>query len=120
MTETLCVKEDVQLKAGEHATELTDAEYTSLINQAEAFVCAHSRENWIDNYNNISDIAKEFLKDAVSCHAAISVIDNNMSGFTSRMEAQVMLDVLYSKLVDNINLLRDEKFRTFIIKGEVE
>jgi hypothetical protein len=122
MAYTLCTKEAVQLKAGANAATLTDPEYTALINAGIAFVCAQSRENWIARAaaETMEEDFVLFFCDTISSHAAISVINHDMSGFTSRTEAQVMLDVLYSKLVDNINLLRDDKFRKFIIKGEVE
>ena len=118
MTETLCVKEDVQLKAGVNAKTLTDAEYTNLINQAEGVISTNARYDYVANHASISDIGKEFLKDIASSHAAFFVINNDMSGFFSRTEAQVMLDINYNKAVEGINLLRDEKFRVFVKDGE--
>ena len=114
MTTTLAVKGDVQLKAGSAAATLTDAQYNNLINQAEAFVCTQSKFNWIDVYATLNATIKQILTDAVSSHAAMAVINYDMSGFSSRVEAQVMLDVNYTRLVDTINLLRDDKFRTFV------
>jgi hypothetical protein len=120
MTETLCTSGAVKLKAGANAPTLTSAQYTDLINKAEAHCAAHARYDWVANYAALPELAKNFLQDLSSSHAAIAVINNDMSGFTSRTESQVMLDVNYSKVVDNTNLLRDEKFRTFLIKGVVE
>ena len=119
MTETLCDSGAVKIKAGANAATLTASQYTDIINRAEGFVCAAARYDFITNYANISNIGKNFLKDVTSSKAAIEVINYDMSGFTSRTEAQVMLDINYSILVDGINLLRDEKFRSFIISGEV-
>ncbi len=120
MTETLCTSGAVKLKAGENAKELTADQYTELINQAEGFISVAGRYDFVTNYGGISEIGKELLKDTASSHAAISVINHDMSGFTSRVESQVMLDINYSKIVDNITFLRDDKFKQFIIKGEVE
>ena len=118
---TLSTSGAVKLKAGENAPTLTAAQYDSLIEEAEAFVSVQSRYDWVDNWASVSGmVGAGIVEDAVATHAAISAVNNDMSGFTSRLEAQTVLDVLYSKLVDNINLLRDEKFRTFVIKGEVE
>jgi hypothetical protein len=114
MTETLCTSGAVKLKAGANAPTLTAAEYTDLINKAEAFACCVSRYDWVTNYGGLSDIAKNLLQDLASSHAAISVINNDMSGFTSRTESQVMLDVNYSKVVDAVNLIKDDKFKTFL------
>ena len=118
MTTTLCLSGAVILKAGANAVVLTDDNYTSLINEAEGFISAQSRYDWVTNYASVSAIGKTLLADLASNHAAIAVIENDMSGFTSRLEPQVMIDVLYSKLVDGINLLRDDKFRSFVIKGD--
>jgi hypothetical protein len=118
---TLSTSGAVKLKAGANAPILTAAQYDKLIEEAEGFVCTQSRYNWVANWASVSGmVGAGLIEDAVSCHAAMSVINNNQGGFTSRTESQVMFDVLYSKLVDNINLLRDDKFRKFIIKGEVE
>jgi hypothetical protein len=114
MTETLCTSGAVKLKAGANAPTLSAAQYTDLINKAEAFACCVSRYDWVTNYAGLSDSAKNILQDLASSHAAIAVINNDMSGFTSRTEAQVMLDVNYSKVVDIINLIKDDKFKTFL------
>ena len=120
MTETLCTSGAVKLKAGTNAKALTGAEYTELINEAEGFVCLSSRYDWVTNYASVSTIGKTTLKEATSSWAAINAIQTDMSGFTSKEEAQTMLDVLWSKCVECINLLRDEKFRDFVKKGAVD
>jgi hypothetical protein len=118
---TLITSGAVKLKAGENAPTLTGDEYDQLIEEGEAFVSVQSRYDWVTNWPTVSGmVGAGLVQDAVACHSAISVIQNDRTGFFSRMDAQTGLDVLYSKLVDNINLLRDEKFRTFVIKGEVE
>lgn len=120
MVETLCTSGAVKLKAGANAPTLTAADYTQAINQAEAFISANSKYDWVANYASVPANSKPFLEDATSSKAAIIVINNNMAGFTSRTEAQVMLNVNNSILVDEINLIRDDKFRTFLQKGMVE
>jgi len=119
MTTTLCASSAIVLKAGVNATVLPDASYTTLINEAEGFVCASSRYDWVANYASVSTIGKTILEDATSARAAIVAINYDMSGFSNRQEAQVMLDVNYSLLVDCINLLRDDKFRQFVLDGSV-
>jgi hypothetical protein len=120
MAETLCNSGAVKLYAGKNAPTLTVAQYETLIKKAEGFVSASSRKDWVTDYASVSDIGKELLQEATAAWAAISTINYDMSGFTSRMEAQTMLDVLWSKVVECINLLRDDKFRTFVIKGGVD
>lgn len=114
MTETLCTSGAVKLKSGVNAATLTAAQYTDLINKAEAFACCVSRYDWVANYAGLSDSAKNILQDLASSHAAISVINYNMRGFSSRTEAQVMLDVNYAKMVDVVNLIKDDKYKSFL------
>ena len=116
----ICLSGSVILKAGTNAKTLTETQYTELIAEATAFVCASSRYDWTSLWASLSGtFAGPIVKEAVSSWAAINVIENDMSGFTSRLEAQTMLDILWSKIVECVNLLRDEKFRTFVQTGVV-
>ena len=119
MTVTLCDSGAVKIKAGTNAATLTDAQYTEIINRAEGFVCAEARYDFVANSGAVSNIGKELLKDVTSSKAAIEAINKDMSGYTSRVEAQVMLDVNYAIVVDSINMLRDDKYRKFVIDGSV-
>lgn len=123
MTEagTLCINADVEKKAGASASSTADAEaYTNVyIKMAEGFICAQSRYDWVTNYASLSTIGKEFLRDLCSSLAALYVVNYDMSGYTSRTEAQVMLDVNYTMVVDGINLIRDDAFKDFIKTGVV-
>jgi len=118
---TLCTNGDVEKKSGSNATATADAEaYTNVyIKQAEGFVCTQARYDFVTNYASVSAIGKEFLRDVTSSLAAIKVIEYDMSGYTSRTEAQTMLDVNYAVIVECVNLLRDDKFRDFIKSGVV-
>ena len=118
MTTTLCISGAVILKAGVNSTELTNAEYEQLINQAESFINVASKKDWVAAYASLPTDTKKILEDAASSHAAMAAINYDMSGFTSRTEAQVMLDVNYTRLVDAINLLIDSKFVDFTTKGD--
>jgi hypothetical protein len=118
---TLCTNGDVEKKSGLNANATADAEaYTNvLIKEAEGFICASARYDFVTNYATLSTIGKEFLRDVASSLAAIKVINYDMVGFTSRTEAQTMLDINYAVVVEGINLLRDDKYRDFIKSGVV-
>ena len=105
------------MKAGTNAPTLTEDQYTELINEAEGFVCAQARYDYVAHSGSISTEGLQFLKDIVSSKAAIDVIKKDMSGFTSRAEAQTMLNVLWNSVAEGINIIRDDKFRTFILGG---
>jgi hypothetical protein len=86
---------------------------------AEGTLCANSRYDWVTNYTSVSTIGKEFLRDVCSSLAAIYVINYDMSGYTSRVEAQVMLDVNWTIVREGLNLLRDDKYRAFVLSGTI-
>jgi hypothetical protein len=119
MTETLCTSGAVKIKAGTNSPTLTAGEYTDLINLAEGFFSVNSRYDWVSNYAGLSDRGKKILQDGVSSYAAMFVINKDMSGFTSKEEAQTMLDINWSIVAEIIKLVRDDKFKEFIIKGSV-
>jgi len=117
----ICTSGAVKLKAGKNATLLSGADYVFLIDEAEAFISASSRYDWATNWPTISGTAGALsAREAVTSWAAINVIQNDMSGFTSRAEAQTMLDVLWSKVVECTNLIRDDNTRGFMQTGTID
>lgn len=117
---TLAINQDVLDSAGEGANSTYTAEaYTNrYIKRAEGFICAQARYDYVTNYSSVSTIGKELLREATASMAAIAVIKQDMSGYTSRTEAQVMIDVLYATVVEVVNILRDDGHRSFVLEGE--
>ena len=83
---TLCGNADVAKYAGANANTTANAEaYTNVyIKEAEGFICAQSRYDWVSDYTSVSTIGKEFLRNVTAAYAAIMVIEYDMSGYTSR------------------------------------
>ena len=108
---TLCDSDAVKLKAGANvSTAITAGQYTQMINQAEADVCVESGYNWVDDYANINVDVKQILEDATSSKAAVIAINYDMSGYTSRVEAQTMLDVNEWVYNNAIKKLKDKVY----------
>ena len=116
---TLAVREDVLKFAGDGANSTATAEaYTNVyIKMAEGVVCAQSRYDWVTDVASISTVGKEALRIAVASLAAMMAIEYDMSGYTSRVESQVMLDILRTQAQDIINLLRDNNFKAWILNA---
>jgi hypothetical protein len=51
---------------------------------------------------------------AAACWSAMAVINYDMSGFTSRVEAETMLDVLRDRFVQCMKTLDDANVRQFV------
>ena len=107
---------EVQRKAGANAsaTSNTEAYINDYMTQAESTINAMTRYNWSDAYSGLDADVKGILKDVASCLAAIYVIQYDMSGFTTRTEAEDMINVLRDAALRGMSILRDKKVQTFM------
>jgi len=116
MATTLALSGAVLFKAGANvSTALTEADYNYAILQAEGYINSITKYNWNDNYATLSADVKYILEDACSNLAAMYLIQYDMSGYTSRAEAQTMLDVLRDRASNAIKELKDVKVRDFVL-----
>lgn len=118
---TLCTTANVQYEAGANASATSNVEgYINVyVKKAEGKICMDTRYDWVTNYSSVSTIGKEVLREAVSCYAAIAVINYDMSGFTSRQEALGMINVLWARYREIVSkILEDNKYKEFILSGE--
>lgn len=112
MAVTIVTSGQVLLKAGENVSTdmLLDTNLNQYINYAEGLVSLNSNYDFVTNWGSISgSIYAQVVKDAVSNLAAIYAINYDMSQYSSRAEAQTMLDVLRDRLVNDLDLLKDKK-----------
>ncbi len=102
-------------KAGANASATSKAEvYTNFyIGQAEAYINSITRYNWSDAYSGLNTDVKYTLQEAASNLAAIYVINYDMSGFSSRAEAELMIKVLLHRFKECIKVLVDVKVQLF-------
>ena len=122
MTEegTLCTSMDVIRRSGVNAngTIASEAYTNDYIKTAEGKICLDTRYDWVTNYAGVSTIGKEVLREAVASKAAIDVINDDMSGFTSRQEALIMINVNWAKYSDVIaKIVKDNNYKDFILTG---
>jgi hypothetical protein len=107
---------EVQYKAGANASAVSNTEtyINSYMAQAESTINAVTRTNYSDSYAALDADVKGILSEVASNLAAIYVIQYDMSGFTSRTEAEDMINVLRDGALRGMSLLRDKKVQTFI------
>ena len=107
---------EVQYKAGANASATSKAEayVNSFMTQAESFINAYCRYNFSDNYSTLNVDVKGTLKEIASNLAAIYVIQYDMSGFTTRGEAEDMINVLRDAALRGLAILRDKKTQDYI------
>lgn len=108
---------EVQRKAGNlaSATSKAEAYVNDFMTQAESFINVTTKKNWSDIYSTLNVDVKGILKECASNLAAIYVIQFDISVFTSRIEAEDMINILYRRAMDCIKILREQPNETFIV-----
>jgi hypothetical protein len=117
---TLAIRANVTYEAGANASSTSSAEaYTNVyIKKAEGKISLDTRYDWVTNYASVSTIGKEVLREAVSCYAAIMVINYDMSNFPSRQDALIRINVLWARYIDIVKrIVDDNKYKDFILTG---
>lgn len=115
-TGIFCTTAEVQYKAGDGAntTVNTETYINNFVTQAESEINVATRHNWSDAYSGLNVDVKGILKQAASNLAAIYVIQYDMGGYTSRREAESMINILRDGYLRCIALLRDLKSQDFV------
>jgi predicted butyrate kinase (DUF1464 family) len=107
---------EVLRKAGANASSASKAEaFTNdYMTQVESFINVVCRQNFSDNYASLNVDIKGILKEVASNMAAIYVIQYDMSGYTSRVEAEDMVNILRDGALRGLSVLRDKKQQAFM------
>lgn len=107
---------EVNYKTGIGASTISSSEtyVNSFMTQAESLINTACRYNFSDNYATLNADTKGILKEIASNLAAIYVIQYDMSGYTSRIEAEDMINILRDAALRGIALLKDKKSTDFI------
>lgn len=108
---------DIKAVAGTNAnsTSVSTTETDKYVLWAESYVNVATMFNWSDWYVGTPNAdVKYILTQCSACLCAMQVISNDMSGFTSRQEAQTMLDFLRDRVSMCIDILRQEVHRKFM------
>ena len=99
-------------KAGAGANSDVIASYATLAkfsDDAEATLNTLTRYDWIANYAGIGTNFKGVLSEAVSDIVAMRIVTYDMSGYRSRVEAQVLLDVLRDDFTRMLTDLKEKE-----------
>lgn len=112
MSWTLTTSGACIIKAGLNANSTivtSGAALAKWSDEVEGRIVQETRKNFVVEYASLNDSEKNILDDTASDLIAMKIINYDMAGFTSRVEAQTMLDVLKDNSNSNLKLLRDFK-----------
>ena len=114
---TIALSGPTLVKAGANVSSVMTAsaggEVDAFIEQAEGVLNAATRYDFVTNWITLSGpapIAKEIVEDL----AAISCIQYDMSGYTSRGEAESMVNILRDAALRGLQILKNKKTQTFL------
>jgi hypothetical protein len=118
-TGVLTTEAEIAVFAGENvdATGNTEANHNLIVPQAESFCCGLSRYNWVDNYADLNADTKKILNEYCARYAAVALIAYNMGGYTSRIEAENMININVFRMRQIEKLLEDQKWVTWATTG---
>lgn len=115
-TGIFATKAEIDVKVGENvdATGYTEANINASCLQAEAYINVACRYNFSDNYAGLNADVQGILSEAAACWVAVDFISYNMAGYTSRIEAEDMINLQWAKFNRCISLLMGKKHETFM------
>ena len=109
--------DEILTKAGElvDGTGASEPRINALCLQVESSINCVTRFNWSDAFTGLNPDVKGILAETESDLVAIYLIQFNMAGYTSRVEAEDMINVLRDAALRNLALLRDKKTQDFMV-----
>lgn len=109
---------DILLRVGTNASGTVKGAgwFDTIILDVEAIINCITRYDWstADTASALNATVRGILIDTGACLAAIEGISWDMSGFTSRIEAEDMVNILRDIALRNLSILRDKKTQDFI------
>ena len=112
---------DILLRVGTNASATVKAAgwFDSIIVDVEAIISCVTRFDWVaaDTSTALDPKVRGILIDTGACLAAIEGIIWDMSGYTTRIEAEDMINVLRDRALFNLSILRDKKIQDFLVNA---
>ncbi len=96
-------------KAGENvdATGWTSANIYQWASEVESYINVLTGHNFSDDYSSLNSDVKKILTEACSNFVAIYGIVYNMAGYDSRIDAEDLVNLLWSRFQKCIDILKD-------------
>ena len=108
---------DIKARAGINANdEASSYSATDIyVKTIEATVNTMTRYNWSDDFSGLSNDVSGVLTDVSANMCAMKVIVADMNSYTSRSEAQTMLDFLNNEVNRGLSVLKNKVVQTFML-----
>jgi len=114
-TGTIVAVAEMQFMAGENvdATGDVEANHNYLAGYAEAYLCNLVKYDIVTNWGSLNATYKKLFSEYAARFAAIALIQYNMAGYTSRIEAEDMINVHWARLQQIERILKEASVQDF-------
>jgi hypothetical protein len=100
---------------GANTTSASIANISNYVQSAQSVLNVMTKKNWTDEYTSLSEDVKYMIDETISNLAAIKVINYDMSGYTSRLEAEGMKLTLWNEAKEYMEKLKDVDIQKFMV-----
>ena len=112
---TLCLSGSAIAKAGAGVSTALTTQVEDWIKQAEGTIGTVSRFDWVANWGTLSGSnVAGLIEGTCSDLAGINAVAFDMTGYTSRIEAEDIITVLRDSALRGLSIIRDQKAVDFI------
>ena len=115
MAYIMTTEAEIQQKSGANVNIAFNTTMMTASNlRAESIINCITRNNYSDSFSGLNIDVKQILSDFCSSFVAIEAITYDMAGYTSRIEAEDMINVLRDSMLRAMSILRNQNTVTFI------
>jgi len=114
-TGTIVTEAQIALMAGKNvdATGDTEANHNDLAAQAEAYLSVLVKKDLVTAWSGLSTVYRQLFSEWAARFAATQLIAFNMAGYTSRVEAEDMINIHVFRMQQIEKLLNDSSVQDF-------
>ena len=115
VTSIMTTEGEIDQKLGANVDpNFTEAMKNAAVLQGESMVNAVCRYDFSTNFGDLTAATQGILSDIVSSFVAIQGVTYNMAGYTSRIEAEDMINVLRDGMLRGLQIVRDKNVQKFL------
>lgn len=113
---TIVDESDMQFYAGANVDPDADTEsnHNQLAAEAEAYLCSLVKYDIVSNWSDLDSKYKELFSEWAARYGAIGMIQYNMSGYTTRIEAEDMINLNWARMQQIEGILREADKQDFV------
>jgi len=115
-TGTIVAVAEMTFFAGENvdATGSVEANYNYLAGYAEAYLSILLKYDIVTNWDSLNATYKKMITEWAARFAAVALIQYNMAGYTTRIEAEDMINSHLFRMNELHKIFEKEEFKNFL------